>query len=106
MIDPNNDKMCDLAAMHYYAETKGEDIRNNINTSIQRCRKLETIENEIKGQLEIRLLDYLPPFGAIFIDPESDNGKLYLWYRPFKVKNQTKPKMVFSASEEYALDGY
>jgi hypothetical protein len=105
MIDPNSN-LCDLAAMHYYADTKGEDIRNNINTSIQRCKKLETIGKETKGQLEIRLLDYLPPFGAIFVDPESDNGKLYLWYRPYKVKNQTKPKMVFSALEGYALDGY
>jgi len=100
MIESNRN-LCDLAAKRDYEQTRGEEILKELSISIQRCKNLYQMSKETKGKLEIHFLDFLPPFGGIFIDPQDDrNGKLYLWFYTYRTKNTTKPKVIL-----HAIDG-
>jgi hypothetical protein len=95
-----NGSLCDLASKRNYEPTIGEEILKELNISIKRCRALYSMSKQTKGKLEIRLLDYLPPFGAIFIDPQEDlKGTLYLWFYTYRTRNTTKPKVILHARD-------
>ncbi len=83
-----------------YEPTKGEDILKELSISFERCKNLYLMSKETNGQLEIRFLDFLPPFGGILINPENNNSILYMWFYTYKIKTQTKPKVIL-----HALDG-
>ena len=92
--------LCDLAAKRDYEQTSGEEILKELNISMQRCKNLYLMARETKGTLEIRFLDFLPPFGGILIDSQDDrNGKLYLWFYTYRTKNTTKPKVTLNAMD-------
>lgn len=99
IIELNKD-LCDIAAKRHYEPTKGEDILKELSISFERCKNLYLMSKETKGQLEIRFLDFLPPFGGILINPEDNTGILYMWIYTYKIKTQTKPKVIL-----HALDG-
>lgn len=99
MIDLNKD-LCDIVAKRHYEPTKGEDILKELSISFERCKNLYLMSKETKGQLEIRFLDFLPPFGGILINPDDNTGILYMWIYTYKIKTQTKPKVIL-----HALDG-
>jgi len=99
LIKPNK-TLCDIVAKRYYEPTKGETISKDLTTSIERCMNLESISKEAKGKLEIRFLDFLPSFGAIFINPEAYDGIIYLWFYTYKTKNPIKPKMILHSTDD------
>jgi hypothetical protein len=100
LIIEANSSLCDIVAKRHYEPTKGEEILKELSISLGRCKNLFLKSKETKGRLEIRFLDFLPPFGGIFIDPEDINGIIYMWFYTYKIRNQTKPKVIL-----HAMDG-
>jgi len=100
LVVESNSNLCNIVARRFYEPKNGESIIQDLNSTIGMCRHLESIAKNTKGQLEIRLLDFLPSFGAIFVNPEGNNSKLYLWYYTYKTKNPTKPKMILRPTDE------
>lgn len=99
LIVKSDTKLSEIIAERYYEPKKIDSILADSNTTIELCKELHSIAKETKGELKFRFLDYLPPFGAIFVNPQDDNGIIYLWFYTYKTRDPKKPKMVLHATD-------
>lgn len=58
------------------------------------------------GNVEIRTIDFPPPFGVFGMDVDSPEGVIYIESYPFKSKHDDIPVMVFHQKEKFWYDFY
>jgi hypothetical protein len=82
---------CGMTAMRSYQPMTNDDQRNTINQSL---RMLERLGQERAGNLEIRVTDNLPAYGAYAADLDLPRGVIYMWFYRFRTQTDNQPKMV------------
>lgn len=89
----------EMASFRYSNSGKGTDA---INQDIERnFRCLATYRNSAsQGKVEARVVNYLPPWTIIAINPHSPNGDMYVHLTPFRVPNEVRPSFHLSAKDD------
>jgi hypothetical protein len=96
-VDPDS-PACPMSAMNHFEPMTVDDKRNAILRSLNMCRQLK---QKTGGNLQVRLLNYMPAFAAALIDPQTSESVIYLKYYRFKSPDGNGPRLVF-----YPNDGY
>lgn len=71
----------------------------------------ETIERNIRiiaglatrsssGEIEVRVIDYLPPYTIIAFDPERPNGVMFIRLTTFRVPNERRPTIQLRRTDD------
>lgn len=86
----------EMLAMREYKERYNVDrFRSLIQNSLDDLCSLQ----QRFQKLEVRVIDYPLSYGGVLIDPDSDDGAMYLEHYPFKTPGGSLPKFVLRASQ-------
>lgn len=97
LVNPES-PACEMTSVLHYEPMPPDDKRRVIHRSLSICRELK---HRTDGELEVRLLDHLPTFGAFALDLKSPDGVLYLWHYTFKTRDAMRPKMILRPTDGY-----
>ena len=75
LVNPDS-PACEMAAAFHYEPMTLEDKRAAVNRSLRMCHEPK---KQTAGNLEIRLANHCPTFGAFAVDLGASNGIIYLW---------------------------
>jgi hypothetical protein len=90
LVDPDS-PVCEMAVKRNPEPTTVEDQQSLIRQSLRMCDQLI---RETSGELEVRLIDWLPSFGAVVVDPELSRGAIYRWNYSYNTHIVNQPQMV------------
>jgi hypothetical protein len=100
-IKPGNGLGGDAVRMASFRYSNGKEI-SAINQDIERnFRYLATYQSSTPhGRIEVRVIDYLPPWTIIAVNPFSPTGAMFVHLTAFRVPNEVRPSFELSASDD------
>ena len=102
LVDPDS-PACTLAAERHLEPVTPDVKRADINRALMICEQLDQVTD---GKLEVRLVDNMPPFGALHLDPESADSILYINYYRYKSPDGNGPKLLLRPSDTYWYNSF
>lgn len=88
-----------MTSFRYSKEGKGIKA---INQDIERnfCRLVRYRNSAGQGNVEVRVVNYLPPWTIIALNPDSLTGDMYVHLTPFRIPNDLRPSFQLSARND------
>lgn len=108
LLDPNSSAL-DSAAQ--CMNETSEDIRRDIERSINRIEALLKDNGVKKGSIELRLMSASPNLSMVLIDPDKENGRLFVEFIGYHSRLHTRPHLELTRKHdqewyEYFLKQY
>ena len=75
------------------------DVDQSLQKTIRNIRNYVD-KNSQPGSIEIRAIDYLPPWSIMAFNPLSEDGVMYVSLLTFKTDAEKRPSFVLHASED------
>lgn len=100
--DPEGET-CDLIVRHAYRALSVGGVRDEIRLALSRFCSLQAMA---PGRLEIRVIDHHLSFGMFAVDPDKPNGTVYVEHYPYKISQESLPKLVLCPEDGYWYDFY
>lgn len=93
----------EAARMHAFRNRhQSEDEVNTIlQTQFSRLRSLAKLAPP--GKLEVRVINYLPPFNIYAFDPQSASGKMYVRIMTFRSSSDARPVLELTYADDKQL---
>lgn len=86
----------EMAALRHIHLIDQERWNLVLQAALLRLADIASLPN-ISGNLEVRVIDYLPSWTVIAADPKSDKGKMFVQFTTFKSPDEKRPTFQLAA---------
>lgn len=97
LVNPDH-VAADIIGTRPYSDVNVERTRSEIRASLQSWQHLS---QGTGGRLELRVIDYPLSYGGFFFDTGEPNGSIYVRYYPYKMRDDTRPRLVLYPRDAY-----
>jgi len=97
LVNPDH-VAADIIATRPHSDVDVERTKSEIRASLQSWQRLKETSG---GCLELRVVDYPLSYGGFFFDSDDPTGSIYIRYYPYKMRDDTRPRLVLYATDVY-----
>ena len=80
-----------MAAFRNWYRRNDHEVNSMSNEILFRLSKIETLSASWPGSLEVRTVDYLPPYIILATDPHLPSGSMLVYLTSFRTPKETRP---------------
>lgn len=102
LVNPDH-VAADIIGIRPQLDVDLERTKDEIRASLKSWNKLR---ESFPANVEIRVIDYPLGYGGFFFDIEGIEGSLHIRYYPFKVREDTRPRLVLHPRDGYWYNFY
>lgn len=98
IVNPKS-KYVDIIAKRKFSRDTADDVQNTQHLTLRKLDSLlQTLTPATQQNLEVRLTEYPPFFGAIAVDPDSIEGVIYIEHYSYQIDDDL-PKLEFRPND-------
>lgn len=100
IVNPKS-KYGDIIAKRKFSHDPADDVQRIQQLTLNKLHSLrieKSLKADLKKNLEVRVTEYPPFFGAIAVDPDSNEGVIYIEHYSYQMEDDL-PKMEFRPND-------